>query len=99
MSLEIPSTELKVSKTVQAKWGELCSLTLQPKKVNLQPSPSPPPAVPLPQTRDPSPGLQPTESDGVLVNFMGDYNHPDVAFRAARELLPLDNEGKKKKKK
>jgi len=51
-------------------------------KVNLQPSPSPPPAVPLPQAIpdvSPAPPNRPSQGDAVLVFFMDNGRMPDIA--------------------
>ena len=58
----------------------LCSLPIEPKKVNLQPLPSPPPAAPLPDSRDSSSGPQVSPANGTLVNTMADGKQPDIAL-------------------
>jgi len=77
---------------------------LTPMKVNLQPSPSPPPAVPLPLiSPDSSPGppdrkgsgrtkYRPSQGDAVLVSFMAGGQHSDVARDAGDKPLASDNE-------
>ena len=58
------------------------------KKVNLQFSPSPPPAVPLPQIiPDSGPNVpnRPSQGDGVLVGYMGGGGDPDIADRCQME--------------
>jgi len=77
---------------------------LKPLKVNLQPSPSPPPAVPLPQVSpDSSPGppdrkgsnrtkYRPSQGDAVLVSFMAGGKHSDIARDAGDKPLASDNE-------
>ena len=70
---------------------------LRPTKVNLRPSPSPPPAVPLPQIspesspeppgreRSNRPKKRPSQGDAVLVSFMDGGNHPDIAYKAGNK--------------
>lgn len=77
---------------------------LKPMKVNLQPSPSPPPAVPLPLiSPDSSPGppdrkgsgrpkYRPSQGDAVLVSFMAGGQHLDVARDAGDKPLASDIE-------
>jgi hypothetical protein len=77
---------------------------LKPMKVNLHPSPSPPPAVPLPQVSpDSSPGppdrkgsnrpkYRPSQGDAVLVSFMAGGKHSDIARDAGDKPLASDNE-------
>lgn len=77
---------------------------LKPMKVNLQPSPSPPPAVPLPLVSpDSSPGppdrkgssrtkYRPSQGDAVLVSFMAGGKHSDIARDAGDKPLASDNE-------
>ena len=50
-------------------------------------SPTPPPFVlhPKVETTKRKPG--PTQGDIILVNFLGNGNHPDIASRARREML------------
>jgi len=72
-----------------------------PMSVNLQPAPSPPPAVPLPpvspdSTPDPPnrrasdrQKSQPSQADGVLASYMGDGRWPDILHRSP---LPPDEE-------
>jgi hypothetical protein len=63
-------------------------------KVNLQPSPSPPPVVPLPQIPDsgPDPPNRPSQADGVLASSMDNNRNPDIAREAAMKLLASDDE-------
>ena len=63
----------------------LCNTPVEPKKVNLQPSPAPPPVVPLQDIRDSSPGPHRCEPCRVLVDCVGDGKRPDVALQAAME--------------
>src|SRR5882757_6501824 len=77
---------------------------LKPMKVNLQPSPSPPPSVPLPPVSpDSSPGppdrkgsnrtkYRPSQGDAVLVSFMAGGKHSDIARDAGDKPLASDNE-------
>lgn len=77
---------------------------LKPMKFNLEPSPSPPPAVPLPQVSpDSSPGRpnrkgsnrsknRPSQGDAVLVSFMDGGKRPDIARQAGHEPLASDDE-------
>ena len=95
--LEDTQTSLKINEpTVQIEWDELrselvhdsynsrlCNTSVEPRKVNLQPSPSPPPAVFLPQIRDP----RPSQGDGIVVQYMGNGKYHDVALQAANEPL------------
>jgi hypothetical protein len=77
---------------------------LKPMKVNLQPSPSPPPSVPLPPVSpDSSPGppdrkgsnrtkYRPSQGDAVLVSFMAGGKHSDIARDAGDRPLGSDIE-------
>lgn len=82
----------------------LRSPPLKPMKVNLQPSPSPPPAVPLPDISPESspeppgrkgssrPKYRSSQGDAVLVAFMAGGNHSDIARAAGDKPLASDNE-------
>ena len=66
------------------------SPVLEAVKPKLEPSPTPPPFILPPMVestakRKKKPG--PTQGDFVLVNFLGNGNHPDIASRAGREAL------------
>lgn len=68
-------------------------------KLKLQPSPSPPPFLPLkispPASRHRGhtrPKTLPSQSDAVLVGFLGGHKHPEVAITAGAEPLPSDPE-------
>ena len=77
---------------------------LKPMKVNFRPSPTPPPAVPLPPVSPESspepPGrkgsnrskYRPSQGDAVLVSFMDGGKHPNIARQAGDEPLASDNE-------
>jgi hypothetical protein len=77
---------------------------LRAMKVNLTPSPSPPPAAPLPQVSpDSSPGSpgrkgsnrqknRPSQGDAVLVSFMDGGKRPEIARKAGAEPLASDGE-------
>jgi hypothetical protein len=78
---------------------------LKPMKVNLEPSPSPPPAVPLPQVSpESSPGPpnnrkgsnrsknRPSQGDAVLVSFMDGGKRPEIARQAGQSPLASDDE-------
>ncbi len=77
---------------------------LKPMKVNLQPSPSPPPSVPLPPvSSDSSPGPpdrkgsnrtthRPSQGDAVLIASMAGGKHLDIARDAGDRPLASDNE-------
>jgi hypothetical protein len=76
---------------------------LKPIKPKLQPSQSPPPAVPLPQVSpEPSPGRgrkgsnrgknRPSQGDAVLVSFMDGGKRPEIARTAGNEPLPSDDD-------
>jgi hypothetical protein len=77
----------------------LCNTPFESKKVDLQLSPSPQPAVPVPEIPDTGSIPQASNGDGVLVRFMGNNNYHDVALQAASELLPPDEEEDVVKKK
>lgn len=79
---------------------------LQPLKVNVRPSPTPPFMVPIPpspldiNSGSPSgtsrrkearrPKIAPSQSDAGLVGIMADGRAPDIAWRAGNELLAAD---------
>lgn len=76
---------------------------LQAVKVRYKPSPSPPP---FPQTQEVNPPStskgknstkrkkpRPSQGDVVLLNFMSNYNQPEVAQHAGRETLNLTESG------
>jgi len=78
---------------------------LKPMKINLQPSPTPPLAVPLPPVSPDSsppgtpdrksshkPKVRPSQSDAVLIDFMGGFQHSDTARKAGNEPLASDPE-------
>lgn len=77
---------------------------LRAMKVNLTPSPSPPPVAPLPQdssdSSSGSPGrkgsnrhkIRPSHGDAVLVSFMGDGKRSEIARQAAAQPLASDDE-------
>lgn len=77
---------------------------LRAMKVNLTPSPSPPPAAPLPQvspdSSPASPGRKgsnrqknrPSQGDAVLVSFMDGGKRPEIARQAGAQPLASDNE-------
>ena len=77
---------------------------LRAMKVNLTPSPSPPPAAPLPQgspdSSPSSPGRKgpsrqknrPSQGDAVLVSFMDGGKRPEIARQAGAQPLASDNE-------
>lgn len=65
---------------------------LRAMRVNLTPSPSPPPAAALPQFRsDSSPGIL-SQDDAVLVSFMDAEKRPEVADPAGVQPLASDGE-------
>ncbi|RDW83168.1 hypothetical protein BP5796_04659 [Coleophoma crateriformis] len=72
---------------------------LKPMRPNLEPSPSPPPAVSQ-VSPDSSPGrkasnrskVRPSQSDAVLVAFMDGGKHPEIAIGAGMEPLPSDDD-------
>src|SRR5262249_16328546 len=71
---------------------------LKTTRVNLRPSPSPPPSIPLLQVSPPtSPGsrkakrrVRPSQGDAVLVSFMDSGRRPDIANLAGTTALPSD---------
>lgn len=77
---------------------------LKPMKVKFEPSPSPPPAVPLPEeSPESSPGppnhknskrskKQPSQSDAYLVSLMGGGMRLDIARQAGQSPLASDDE-------
>jgi hypothetical protein len=77
---------------------------LRAMKVNLTPSPSPPPAAPLPQvspdSSPSSPGRKgsnrqknrPSQGDAVLVSFMDGGKRPEIARQAGAQPLASDGE-------
>ena len=77
---------------------------LRAMKVNLTPSPSPPPVAPLPQvspdSSPDSPGRKgsnrqknrPSHGDAVLVSFMDGGKRPEIARQAGAQPLASDNE-------
>jgi len=105
-TIAVLSTKLTIPKDAQIEWEEfqsrteelvpnsynsrLCNTPLEIKKVDLQLSPSPPPAVPVPEIPDTGPDPQPSQGDAVMVGFMGNHNYHEVALRAASEQLPPD---------
>src|SRR6187402_1107129 len=74
---------------------------LKPMKINLQPSPSPPPDVPLPPVSpDSSPGPpdrklkhRPSQGDAVLIAFMAGGKNLDIARNAGEAPLASEAEG------
>lgn len=79
---------------------------LKPMKVTYQPSPTPPLAVPLPPVSPDSspPGtpdskgphkqkVRPSQSDAVLIDFIGNFGHRDIARKAGNEPLASEEEG------
>lgn len=66
---------------------------VESRKVNLRPSPSPPPAVPLPQIPDDrDPPNRPSQADGTLVSSLDNGRNPDIAREAAMKSLASDDE-------
>lgn len=75
---------------------------LVPKKVTFRPSPSPPLDIPPVQVSpSPSPGgrktkrrpkVRPSQGDAVLVAFMDNGRHPDIATRAGEQALASESE-------
>src|SRR5215469_9541242 len=53
----------------------------------LKPSPTPPPFALIPKAENKRKKPGPTQGDVVLLGFLGNGNHPDVATRAGREAL------------
>jgi len=85
--------------------GFPASPQLEPMKVNFKPSPTPPLAVPLPPvspdssppgTPDPDrkhsqkPKVRPSQSDAVLIDFMGGGKYSETARKAGNEPLASD---------
>lgn len=72
---------------------------LKPMRPNLEPLPSPPPAVSQ-VSPDSSPGrkasnrskVRVSQGDAVLVSFMSGGKHPEIAFGAGMEPLPSDDD-------
>ena len=65
------------------------------RKVNLQPSPTPPPAVPVPPIvpeGSPDPPHRHSQGDAVVVSFMDNGRNPDIAREAATKPLASDHE-------
>ncbi|KAF8864093.1 hypothetical protein BDZ45DRAFT_53043 [Acephala macrosclerotiorum] len=77
---------------------------LKPMKVSYEPSPSPPPTVPIPSdSPESSPGspsrkgssrpkFQASQGDAVLVSFMAGGKYSDIARDAGQQPLAFDNE-------
>jgi hypothetical protein len=66
---------------------------LKPVKINLQPSPSPPPTVPdPPDHKDSQAKYHPSQGDAVIVSFMAGGQHSDIARAAGDKPLASDTE-------
>jgi hypothetical protein len=105
-TVAVPSTKMTIPQNAQIEWDEfqsttkelvpdsynsrLCNTPLESKKVDLQLSPSPPLAVPVPDIPDTGSRPQASQGDAVLVGFIGNNNYHDVALQAASEILPPD---------
>jgi hypothetical protein len=76
---------------------------MRPLRLRLEPSPSPPPDIPLAQvsfspfptdnhSRSNRPKIYPISGDSVILKYLGNGSHPEVAAAAAAEALPPDED-------
>jgi CCAAT-binding transcription factor (CBF-B/NF-YA) subunit B len=68
---------------------------VRPMKVNFQPSSTPPLEVPLPPVSPDGshkPKVRPSQSDAVLIDFMGGFQHSDTARKSGNKHFASDQE-------